>query len=108
MTASMKFTLLLVIIYGTVIVDAADCGGSKQSVQEWDMWAVRELMCTSECNRQYFCELTGQEGMRIIRFGHTGRHCWDALENIIMQCFHNKRSQFGMWNYDGENYQIHA
>ena len=75
-TTNFVCLLLLFTVTSTLIADAADCSGSKNSIQEWDMWGVRELMCADQCNRQYFCEIKGQGGMRMIRIGHSGRHCW--------------------------------
>ena len=77
MPALIKSILLLLIInYGALIVQTADCTGSKNSVNLWDMWGVRELMCADQCVRQYFCEIKGQDGMRMIRIGNSSRHCW--------------------------------
>jgi hypothetical protein len=77
MPASIKFSLVLIVIICSILIsDAADCSGAKDSIQQWDMWGVRELMCADQCNRQYFCEIKGQNGMRMIRIGHSGRYCW--------------------------------
>ncbi|KAI5803523.1 hypothetical protein DFH27DRAFT_51575 [Peziza echinospora] len=92
-------------------------GADTANFREEDLWKVRERLCSgcpdvsgSTCRMN---ERIGADGMYAQgeRWGGLQEipafpSCWDALEQIIVQCYRNERVKGGIWVWGYEHYTL--
>ncbi|RGP70196.1 hypothetical protein FSPOR_4096 [Fusarium sporotrichioides] len=104
---------------------AADCFGSPGIAEKFieGYWDARQKMCSNtECAYQQPCTVTTSKKYTAIgsatlqielkRKNTDGKQgykdCWDATENIIIQCVREREIYGGTWQANGQLYQFNG
>ncbi|KAG5655085.1 hypothetical protein KAF25_000208 [Fusarium avenaceum] len=104
---------------------AADCFGTPGTANKFidGYWDARQKMCSnSDCAYQQPCTVATSKKytaigsatveIEIKRKNTAGKQgfkdCWDATENIIVQCIRESGIYSGTWQANGQFYQING